>query len=229
MSGRTFNLYFDKNRETLEEIYNKSGLRGVANFVGCCKTTAFNQFNRLGVKIKSSKFKKGCVSFMKGKHFLESSIEKMSLSQKKRFQRENVWNKGKEMGEKFSKKCSIAQKKRFETEDSWNKGNHGFMAGEKHYNWQGGKTQKNRRIRHSLRYRNWREKVFEQDDYTCRMCGVRGGHLHPHHIENFADFPKERFSVKNEVTFCKKCHLLFHSTLGFRNNNISQLNNFLSN
>jgi len=209
VSGRTFNLYFDKNRETLEEIYNKSGLRGVANFVGCCKTTAFNQFNRLGVKIKSSKFKKGCVSFMKGKHFSEKSIEKMSLSQKKRFQRENVWNKGKEMGEKFSKKCSIAQKKRFETEDSWNKGNHGFMAGEKHYNWQGGKSFEP----YGPEFNNkLREQIRNRDSYRCQQCFRHQDELYTktgrkykltvHHI----DYNKKNNDKGNLISLCRGCH-----------------------
>lgn len=78
--------------------------------------------------------------------------------------------------------------------------------GETHYNWQGGITPINRRLRHSKEYREWRKTVFERDNYTCQMCGIRGGELHPDHIKPFAYFPELRFDVANGRTLCAPCH-----------------------
>lgn len=91
----------------------------------------------------------------------------------------------------------------------WNKGVHfKAISGEKHWNWQNGKTKEKRKIRASLEYKNWRTAVFERDNYTCQSCGDdRGGNLEADHIKPFAFFPKLRFDVKNGRTLCSSCHI----------------------
>ncbi|MGE5625400.1 MAG: hypothetical protein ACM3ZT_07620 [Bacillota bacterium] len=51
--------------------------------------------------------------------------------------------------------------------------------GSKRYNWKGGITGEQRRQRMSMYMREAREACFRRDDYTCRMCGRRGGKLSP--------------------------------------------------
>jgi len=46
--------------------------------------------------------------------------------------------------------------------------------GPKRYNWKGGTSSENVRIRTSLPMKLAREACFERDDYTCRLCGKRG-------------------------------------------------------
>lgn len=70
-----------------------------------------------------------------------------------------------------------------------------------------GKTSEQRRIRDSAAYAEWRRSVFQRDNYTCVMCGVRGGHLHADHIKRFADFPDLRLDICNGRTLCASCHL----------------------
>lgn len=41
--------------------------------------------------------------------------------------------------------------------------------------------------RHRFEYKIWRQAVYARDNYTCLKCQPRGGHLHPHHIVNFAN------------------------------------------
>lgn len=81
-----------------------------------------------------------------------------------------------------------------------------YIRGQNHYNWQGGITPFNAKIRGSLDYRNWRSAVFERDDYRCFNCGERGGFLHAHHIYPFAQFPRLRLLLENGITLCRNCH-----------------------
>ena len=86
------------------------------------------------------------------------------------------------------------------------------ISGNKHWAWKGGITPENHIIRNSIKYKLWREAVFERDNWTCRFCGIRSRkgknvYLHADHIKQFAFFPKLRFSLKNGRTLCKKCHL----------------------
>ncbi len=78
--------------------------------------------------------------------------------------------------------------------------------GEKAYQWQGGITSVNAKIRNSLEYRLWREAVFKRDDWTCIWCGKIGGKLHADHIKSFSQYPELRFAIDNGRTLCIKCH-----------------------
>jgi len=57
------------------------------------------------------------------------------------------------------------------------------------------------------RYRQWRHRVFERDNYICQRCGRQGGKLQANHIKPWALFPRLRYDVKNGETLCAKpCH-----------------------
>jgi hypothetical protein len=89
----------------------------------------------------------------------------------------------------------------------WNKGKyHRRISGSNHWNWRGGITSPNERLRHSLEYKLWRIAVFERDNYTCLFCGTRGGDLQADHIRPFSLFPELRFAIDNGRTLCITCH-----------------------
>src|SRR3990167_5162839 len=79
-------------------------------------------------------------------------------------------------------------------------------SGENHYLWKGGIRSKEKLIRDSVEYRQWREIVFKRDNYTCQNCNQKGGRLQADHIKPFALFPELRLIVSNGRTLCKICH-----------------------
>lgn len=77
---------------------------------------------------------------------------------------------------------------------------------EEHWNWQGGKTKEGTLFRNRVEYKRWRATVFKRDNFTCQVCGKRGGHLNADHIKPFATHPELRLSLKNGRTLCIPCH-----------------------
>ena len=78
--------------------------------------------------------------------------------------------------------------------------------GAKHPMWRGGITPESKSVRTSVPLKNWRQRVFERDNFTCQECGERGGILNAHHILPFAEYPSLRLDVDNGITLCVKCH-----------------------
>ena len=84
--------------------------------------------------------------------------------------------------------------------------NIGIQSGNKHPNWQGGKTPLAMKIRNSIEYKLWRISVFERDNYICRFCGQVGGKLNADHIKSFSLYPEFRLAIDNGRTLCIDCH-----------------------
>lgn len=93
------------------------------------------------------------------------------------------------------------------------------LKGKNHPNWIKDrtklKTPKKETLRKSTKFKEWRKKIFDRDNYSCQICHDRGkkGHwieIHSHHIKSFADFPKDRFNIDNGITLCKSCHVWVH-------------------
>jgi hypothetical protein len=102
------------------------------------------------------------------------------------------------------------------------------MVGKNHWNWKGGITSENQKIRDSEEYKNWRLQVYRRDNYICKRCNIKSKKINAHHIENFTK-EEYRFSIENGVTLCEKCHKLFHHIYRRKNNNIEQFIEFLGN
>lgn len=78
-------------------------------------------------------------------------------------------------------------------------------AKEKNNNWKGGITPTTLLERDKFD-RLLRKDVLKRDNYTCQMCGVRGGNLHVDHIQAWEDFVELRFTMDNLRTLCVECH-----------------------
>ena len=75
--------------------------------------------------------------------------------------------------------------------------------------WQGGKKDPIQRIRGTKKYRDFREKVVQRDNYICTACGKRAikkGNLHIDHLKDFINYPELRFELSNSRSLCASCH-----------------------
>lgn len=77
--------------------------------------------------------------------------------------------------------------------------------GENLYNWKGGNARRNALVT-TREYRDWRQKVFIRDNFTCQSCSKRGGYLEAHHIKSKSEFPELIHDIDNGQTLCKECH-----------------------
>ncbi len=147
-----------------------------------------------------------------------------------------AWNKGKKLSNEHCEKLSESHK-----------GNPGFWEGkkrsdnvgqavakrnkekrgDKHWNWQDGITPINQMLRQRIETKEWRQKVFERDNFTCQKYGLVRDKIQAHHIHNWADYPKLRHELSNGITLSKKAHDEFHSKYGRRNTTYEQLKEFL--
>ena len=88
-----------------------------------------------------------------------------------------------------------------------------WFFGDRNPNWNGGVSSLCRyKHYNNAKYKNWREEVFQRDDWTCQICEAKGGFLHPHHIKSYTHFPALRYRVGNGLTLCVPCH---HTTYGW--------------
>ncbi len=81
----------------------------------------------------------------------------------------------------------------------------------------GFKSSLNKRLRNSVEWKIWRERVFKRDNYICQICNQRGGTLEPHHIIMVKECIKLNkieliFEINNGRTLCYDCHKLVHKT-----------------
>ncbi|MBV6446319.1 MAG: hypothetical protein IFNCLDLE_02611 [Ignavibacteriaceae bacterium] len=112
---------------------------------------------------------------------------------------------GKEVSNRNNKKCLSCYR-------SLNGINHPLygrkrpeVSGENHPRWKGGVSSPDRLERINFR-RMIQKQVLERDNYTCKMCGVRGVALQVDHIQPWAEYVEGRFDINNCRTLCMSCH-----------------------
>lgn len=129
-------------------------------------------------------FKKGHKSWNTGLHIDTAGVfvegHKINLGRKH----------PKEFGEKVSNR---------------NRGREITYKGDKHWNWKGGITTEDKKLRMKFRL-NLMPIILERDSYTCQICEQYGGELQVDHIKSWAEYPELRFEESNCRTLCMACH-----------------------
>lgn len=115
---------------------------------------------------------------------------------------ERLWKDGilkKRFSKKHKKKLSLARI----GIPSWNKGLVGYLAGENHYNWKGGKSFEPYGLKFDNELKN---EIRKRDNFMCQECGFSekdlGYKLDVHHI----DYNKQNNNKNNLVSLCRSCH-----------------------
>ena len=163
--------------------------------------------NRKGKRVSPlTEFKKGMKTWNKGKKGTANQKSIDALRNWTKIHGSNM--KGKNHTEEAKK---IIREKRARQK---------FPYGKNHWLWRGGTSRLRERIMNSKEYREWRNSVFNRDDYTCVVCGQIGGRLNAHHIKSFYQIIKnnkirtsrqgknckELWDIANGRTLCIPCH-----------------------
>lgn len=64
--------------------------------------------------------------------------------------------------------------------------------------------------RYTNEHRRWSNEVKKQANYTCNICGKRGGKLEAHHLNDWHSNQEMGLDISNGVCLCKHCHKEFH-------------------
>jgi len=127
----------------------------------------------------------------------------------------NNWGSLRKLNSEYRKKMSLIMKGKRRPNIGKSK------KGKLNPNWKGGTSPKNKLIRRSAKFFQWRKAVFDRDNYTCQICKIKGGELHPDHIKQFAYYPNLRFELSNGRTLCKGCHMKT-DTWGFKKHKLPE-------
>jgi hypothetical protein len=79
-------------------------------------------------------------------------------------------------------------------------------TGNNNPNWRHGKTKERKRDMSCVKYKTWRNAVFQRDNYHCIMCGKKPKMANADHILPWAYFPDKRYDINNGRTLCLECH-----------------------
>ncbi len=91
---------------------------------------------------------------------------------------------------------------------------------EEHWNWKGGISKVDKKIRRMPEYLKWREDVFIRDNFTCQDCGKNKCYVTAHHIISMTSIVKanqiksnaearkcpDLWDITNGKTLCEECH-----------------------
>ena len=83
------------------------------------------------------------------------------------------------------------------------------IKGNNHWNWQGGLTGANHRLRNLIESKAWNKQVKTRDEYKCCINNKDcHGRLEAHHILGWAEYPELRYEINNGITLCRFHHPL---------------------
>lgn len=227
----------EEMRRKISETLKKGGYRPPSSLG---RHLSEEMKKKIGERMKGNKYSLG-------KHPSEETKRKLSKALKGRVVSEETRKKlskaltGRKFSAEWIRKIGEASKGRKLSKAAREKISEA-NRGANSYSWKGGITPLVGQIRRSWKYRQWRSDVFTRDDFTCQICGKRGGgELVAHHIKpfnliieenNIRTFQEaldceELWDINNGITLNKEIHYEFHKRYGWENNNREQLDEFL--
>ncbi len=163
-------------------------------------------------KLKNWGFQKGVSTWNSGKNLSEEHKKKLSMAH----QGKDPWNKGKKYtqitGSKNPRwsggkpKCLDCGKQLAAYTAKYCL-SHAHRE-ERHHAWKGKHSNRIERMRlmGRIEYKQWRQAIFTRDNYTCQLCGKRGGDLEADHIKPWLLYPELRYNIDNGRVLCIPCH-----------------------
>lgn len=97
-------------------------------------------------------------------------------------------------------------------------------TGEKHWRWNGGDEEADRRRQESRNYpeyAEWVKAVYKKYGYKCFIC-EQSGSIQAHHKDAHHWCVERRTDITNGVCLCMGCHFYFHNMFGSKNNTEKQ-------
>lgn len=213
-----FNCYYcGKEKRIRKANFNYEG----NNF---CTRKCKDKWQREGLKGKANPFYNKSHTVKSRKLVSETKIA-AGLRGEKSPQYNRIQVNCEECGEKLYKIPYLIQRSEFhfcsaKCSGVWKSKN---LVGESHPAWNHELTNEERTIKRKYHeYYVFMKKVMERDNYTCDICGIRGGDLNAHHLNSY-DWDKEnRTNPMNGITLCVNCHTDFHKEYGYGKNTREQ-------
>lgn len=84
------------------------------------------------------------------------------------------------------------------------------LTGEKHWHWKGGIGSPRRMLINRIEYKEFRDKIFQRDNYTCQICGKNKCYVHMHHKIPQSIDENLIMNENNVITLCVQCHCKQH-------------------
>lgn len=82
-----------------------------------------------------------------------------------------------------------------------------YFRGKNSRSWKnGGTVPLTKKIRRCFQYRQWRSDIFTRDDYTCQVCGTRGGYIEADHYPKMFSEIFHQYKIKSleEALACEE-------------------------
>lgn len=98
--------------------------------------------------------------------------------------------------------------------------------GSEHHSWNSDLLNGDRSSRRGSVCVNWRNEIYERDEYTCQVSGRIGGQMNAHHLYSWHSHPELRLELSNGISICKQLHDLFHKLYGKKFNTPEQFKDF---
>ncbi len=217
-------------KKKLERLYQKMGSKKIADFYGISKQTVLRNLHeykiiirKVGSPNKLPKYWREALKKPKSKpNWSKGQTKEVNASLRKTSEKLLGRYKYPEKHENIKVECACGcgelidkydkkGRRRYYKEHHCKSGKFTSerVNGENNYNWKGGISPINTKIRRSKKYNKWRDEIYKRDYFKCQMCGSKKDII-AHHIKNFADYPDLRFDVNNGMTLCRSCHLKLH-------------------